>query len=413
VSILKPKIGLVVPALEEGGGVPAVAMFIYQVIKSTGMFECKVVSLSTTAVDEVSIGITRPGSWLRGIRTQDGIWQGLRFTHVGAMFSELEFQRYKPRKILATVLADCDVIHIVCGSPVWAHAVRDLGKPISLHVATRVKLERLRRDENPKNIKDWWRKAMTKITSRMDDSALRLVDSIQVLNPSMLDYCKKINDGRFNVDVTFAPPGLDTKIFRPISDRHLLVEQYILCVGRLDDPRKNISLLLQAFNLLPSNLSHVQLITAGARPPPEYWLKVKLMGLQERVRHVFQPEMKELIRLYQGATAFALPSVEEGFGLVVIEAMACGVPVVATYCGGPESIISDGIDGYLVPLEDAQAMAGALLSLCSNGERNKLMGLEARATVQARYSEKVAGKVLVDVWKKILKRRINADKYSI
>lgn len=403
-SIRKPKIGLVVPALEDGGGVPAVAMFIHQVILRAGIFDCKIVSLSASSVDEVSVCITKPASWFQGIRAQEEVWQGLRFTRVGAMFSELEFQRFKQRKLVATVLADCDLIQIVCGAPAWAHAVIGLGKPVSMQVASLVKVERLRRDEKPQSMKDWWRKGMTEITSWMDDSAIRLVDAIQVENPYMFNYCTTINRGRTIVDIVYAPPGLDTKLFQPIIDRQLAVDPYILCVGRLDDPRKNICLLLQAFYQLPPSLSHLKLITAGARPTQEYWSLVESMGLQERISHVMRPEMSELVKLYQQATVYALPSAEEGFGMVIIEAMACGVPVVATRCGGPDGIITDGEDGYLVPLDNASAMADALASLCSDIERNKMMGREARTTVETHYASEVAGKVFLDAWDRLLQK---------
>lgn len=397
-----------VPALEEGGGVPVVAMFIHQVIVRTGMFDCKVVSLSASAVDEISVCITKPASWFRGIRAQEEVWQGLRFTRVGAMFSEMEFQRFKQRKLLATLLADCDLIQIVCGAPAWAHAVIGLGKPISMQVASLVKVERLRRDEKPQSLKDWWRKGMTEITSWMDDSALGLVDAIQVENPYMFNYCKTVNSGLAHIDLAYAPPGLNTKLFHPICDRNPAQDQYILCVGRLDDPRKNICLLLHAFHQLPANLSHLKLITAGASPPQEYWSLVESMGLRERVSHVLRPEMSELIKLYQQATVFALPSAEEGFGMVVIEAMACGVPVVATRCGGPDGIITDGKDGYLVPLNDAPAMADALTSLCADSELNKLMGHEARTTIETQYSSEVAGKVFLDAWDRVLLKTMNS-----
>jgi glycosyltransferase involved in cell wall biosynthesis len=115
-----------------------------------------------------------------------------------------------------------------------------------------------------------------------------------------------------------------------------------------------------------------------------------------------QPEMSELIKLYQQATVFALPSVEEGFGMVIIEAMACGVPVVATRCGGPDSIITDGKDGYLVPMNDAPAMADAITRLCTDGELNEFMGYEARAKVEAKYASEMAGQILLDAWDRIL-----------
>ena len=66
--------------------------------------------------------------------------------------------------------------------------------------------------------------------------------------------------------------------------------------------------------------------------------------------------------MYQRAAVFALPSDDEGLGIVILEAMACGVPVVATRCGGPEDIITDGTDGFLVPRYDAGALASRLVS---------------------------------------------------
>ncbi len=398
-------IGLVVPSLELGGGVPAVAEFICQVIQRTGRFDVRLVSLSTTARDDVGVSITRPNTWLHNALAIKGVWRGRPFVRVGAMASELEFQRYQPRAALAAVLTGCDIIQVVCGAPAWANAVLGLGKPVSLQVATRAKVERRRRDANPKSLLDWWRKAMTEITNRMDDRALRSIDAIQLENPWMLQYSQQINKERVDVDIRYAPPGVDTKLFYPLADRYALTKQYILCVGRLDDPRKNICLLLNAFSQLPARLAHVQLVTAGAgNPPPEYWAQVDALGLHDRVRHVHRPKTDELVRLYQQATVFALASDEEGLGVVILEAMACAVPVVATRCGGPDGIITDGTDGYLVPLDDADAMADRLTLLCTDSHLNQQMGREARATIEARYADDVAGQAFVDVWDKLLQK---------
>lgn len=396
-------IGLVVPSLEQGGGVPAVAEFVCQVIQRTDRFDVRLVSLSTTSRDDVGVSITLPGTWLNKAQVKDGVWRGRPFVRVGVMASELEFQRFQPRAALTTVLAGCDIIQVVCGAPAWANAVLGLGKPVSLQVATRAKVERRRRDANPRTFLGWWRKAMTEITNRMDDSALRAVDAIQLENPWMLDYCQHINRERSDVDIRYAPPGVDTKLFCPLAERHNLATQYILCVGRLDDPRKNINLLLTAFSQLPTRLAHVQLVTAGAgNPPPEYWAQVDALGLHGKVRHVHRPETDELVKLYQQATVFALASDEEGLGVVILEAMACSVPVVATRCGGPDGIITDGKDGFLVPLDDAAAMADRIAVLCMDSQMNQQMGRAARATIEAHYAHDVAGQAFVDVWDKLL-----------
>jgi D-inositol-3-phosphate glycosyltransferase len=402
---LRPTIGLVVPSLEQGGGVPAVAEFIYQIIQDTARFNVKLISLSPSAVDDVGVGITRPQTWLRGVRVQEGVWRGRPYTRVGVLASELEFQRYRPRAALSKLLNDCDIIQVVSGAPAWANAVLGLGKPVSLQVATRARVERRRRDAAPKTLLGWWRKAMTELTNLQDNQALRKVDAIQLETPWMLDYSQKINADRAGVDIRYAPPGVDSARFYPLAQRLQTESAYILCVGRLDDPRKNICLLLNAFKLLAANLPYVQLITAGSgRPPADYWELVESMGLQNRVSHVHRPETNDLVKLYQQAAVFALSSDEEGLGVVILEAMACGVPVVATQCGGPDGIITDGVDGFLVPMDSATAMADRLTHLCTDTARNLQMGRQARTTIETRYATEVAGKAFVDVWDKLLQK---------
>ncbi|WLI88018.1 glycosyltransferase family 4 protein [Massilia sp. R2A-15] len=402
--IQRPKIGLVVPSLALGGGVPSVARFVKNVILQNEGYDLKLVSLSTSSRDQCSLNLTSPSTYFRGATTQPGIWDGMDFTHVGAIGGELEFQRYRPRKVLAGVLADCDVIQVVSGSPAWANAVVGLGIPVALQVATRVKVERRMRDSQPRNLSGWWRKSMTVVSDKLDDKALRAVDAIQLENPWMLEYSQRINQDRHGVDIRYAPPGIDADLFCPLLARPAPDNPYILCVGRLDDPRKNVGLLLESFRILSSALPHVHLVTAGSSAPPaSYWARVNFLGLQDRVRHVARPSVAELVTLYQNAAVFALASDEEGLGVVILEAMACGVPVVATRCGGPDGIITEGKDGFLVALDSPSEMANRLTELCSNWPANLQMGLAARETVERRYADSVAGSAFVDVWNRLLK----------
>jgi glycosyltransferase involved in cell wall biosynthesis len=99
---------------------------------------------------------------------------------------------------------------------------------------------------------------------------------------------------------------------------------------------------------------------------------------------------------------FALSSDEEGLGIVILEAMACAIPVVATKCGGPDGIITDGKDGYLIPLGQAETMANKLIKLLLDFELNKRVGASARQTIVERFEENVAGNVFVDMWDKLV-----------
>ena len=402
---MKARLGLVVPALTMGGGVPAVARFISDVASRDGRANLKLVSLSMDSRDPQGLRLGSPRSWLGGTRQSQGTWNELPYTHVGAVGAEVEFQRYRPRKILREVLSDCDLIQVVCGSAAWANSVLGMGKPVSVQVATRARVERRRRDAKPKGLTGWWRKAMTEVTDRMDDRAMQRVDAIQVENPWMLDYARQLNPHR-EVDIRYAPPGVDARRFTPGAEPRLADRRQILCVGRLDDPRKNVGLLLEALARLPDPLRATSrlLLAGSAGPTPDFWLRAQALGLRDSVEFVASPSEEKLVRMYQRAAVFVLPSDEEGLGIVILEAMACGVPVVATRCGGPEGVITDGTDGFLVPRDDAVALAARLQALLDSHTLNEALGRSARATIEARYAEDVAGEAFLEVWDRLLKR---------
>ena len=408
-DINQQRIALVVPGLSLGGGVPSVARFVKDAILRSGRYQVKLVSLAMDSADATHLLLRSPRHWLRGVTKSSGVWEGLPYVHVGAVFGDLEFQSYRSRKALAEAVSDCDLIQVVSGSPAWANAVLGLGKPVAVHAATRARIERRQRDASPRGLSGWWRRAMTEITDRMDDQAFRRADAIQLMNSWMLGYARTINTGRVDADIRFAPPGVDAVFFSPIDQRDLQNDPYILCVARLNDPRKNIILLLEAYALLPSHLREgVRLVLAGSSGPPHsFWQRADEFGLRDRITFIERPESNELVSLYQKAALFALPSDEEGFGVVLLEAMACGIPVVSTRSGGPEDIISDGDDGYLVALNDAVAMSKRFADLLQDPAINIAMGKKARQMVEHRYAEEVAGQVFLDIWQGLLEKKKN------
>lgn len=399
------ELGLVVPSFDQGGGVPTVAMFIRRIALASGRYDVRVVSLASARNDQQSLRLLAPTSWRKQPSQQSRSWCGIDFEHVGARMSEFEFQRYRPRRVLGDALAKCDLIQVVCGVPAWANGVLGLGKPVALQVATRTVVERLQRDAKPRGVAGWWRKRMTSITDRMDDAALRQVNAIQVENPWMLEYARDVCAAR-DIDIRYAPPGIDANRYVPLPAAARMSDPYILCVGRLDDPRKNVGLLLDAYAHLPAALrAQVRLVMAGAgTPPTQFWDQAESLGVRTRITHVAKPDADALRSLYQHASVLALPSDEEGFGMVVIEAMACGVPVVATRCGGPDGIISDGDDGFLVPRNEAAALSERLQRLLQDPQMNEAMGASARATIIRRYDERVAGTAFLDIWDRLMQR---------
>jgi glycosyltransferase involved in cell wall biosynthesis len=398
----RPRLALVVPNLVGGGGVQAVARFIKDAVLRSDKFDLRVVSLPESSRDPASLRLMSPQSWLRGPQAVNAEWDGLRISHAGAMGAEFEFQRYRPRRVLSRFLAGCDVIQVVGGFPAWANAALGRGKPVAIHFATLARLERRLRDAEARTAAGRWRRMMTSLADRSDIRALRGVDAIQVMNPSMLEYAKALNIGR-EVDIQYLPPGVNTQTFRPNRANASSSHSYILSVGRFHDPRKSIGVLLEAFAQLSNTVERpVRLVLAGPTPPPEpFWQRAGTLGLYDRITYIDRPDAGALLRLYQEASVFALSSDEEGFGMVLLESMACGVPVVSTRSGGPDGIITDGEDGYLVPRHDPVALSARLSELLLKPARAIEMGHQARLTIERRYDERVLGDTFIGIWERL------------
>ena len=157
-------------------------------------------------------------------------------------------------------------------------------------------------------------------------------------------------------------------------------EGYLLCAGTLE-PRKGIDTLLDAWELLAhENAVPVPLVLAGPYGWGSSHLMRRLDELRPRgVRYLGRVERGELVKLFQAARVFVYPSSYEGFGCPAAEALACGVPVVATSASSLPEVVGDA--GLLVEPADAAALATALRNLLSNPALER--ALRERATAQA------------------------------
>ena len=161
---------------------------------------------------------------------------------------------------------------------------------------------------------------------------------------------------------------VDTDVFRPSALDRTQPDPgpYLLFTGRINDPRKNVGMLFKAFARVREQRPNLRLILTGDTPSENVLSLAADSGVAEEVDFVGRQTELELVRLYQGAALFLLSSNQEGLGISVLEAMACGTPVVATRCGGPESVLLDGETGFMVPLNDDAAMAERILQLLSD-----------------------------------------------
>lgn len=183
--------------------------------------------------------------------------------------------------------------------------------------------------------------------------------------------------------ITAIPNGVDPEAFRP-SPAEPSGPPVILSVGRLD-PAKDQKVLIEAFRLLAAEhpTAMLRLVGNGA-------LREELMSLTARYdlaeRVQILPARTALLPLFQEAAVFALSSAQEGLPNVVLEAMAAGLPVVATKVGGLPELVVPGQTGWLTPAGDAAALAAALGQLLSSPAMRRDFGLAARQRVLREFS---------------------------
>lgn len=180
-------------------------------------------------------------------------------------------------------------------------------------------------------------------------------------------------------NLTTVPPGIDTDRFSPTELVHPSVDeskQSILVLSRLD-PRKGIDKAIRAFAQL--EVDDAELLIAGTGRL-ESSLKEIASGLAVRddVRFLgFIPD-EELPSLYSSVDVFVLPSEYEGFGIVFMEAMACGTPVIGTDVGGVPTAVEDGETGYLVPKEGVKELTEQMGEVLKRSEDINPMSDAAR-----------------------------------
>lgn len=185
------------------------------------------------------------------------------------------------------------------------------------------------------------------------------------------------------------PNGTDPDRFRPVDGMPLRQRlglddrPVLLTVGRLV-PRKGIDTTLRALPSIAEAVPDVTYLVAGTGPDrPRLEQIAHTAGVTDRVRFLGQVPHDDLPQYYSAADVFVMPSREappdvEGFGLVFLEANACGTPVIGARAGGIPDAVVDGETGHLVPPSSPPALAQTAISLLTNPDRRETLGRQGR-----------------------------------
>lgn len=196
----------------------------------------------------------------------------------------------------------------------------------------------------------------------------------------------QLSPGKLWHKFDICPLGVDPSVFVPV-ERHADASQpfRILCVGRLT-PAKGQRVLIDACRSLHNTGRAFHLVIVGTGPDEaELKALVNQYGMADLVTFTGALNQEQVIAQYATADAFALPSFSEGIPVVLMEAMASGVPCVTTRITGIPELIRDGVDGLLVTPSDTDELANALTALMDDPELRQDIARQGREKVLAEF----------------------------
>jgi glycosyltransferase involved in cell wall biosynthesis len=245
-----------------------------------------------------------------------------------------------------------------------------------------------------------WVRALLTVQARWERRNVNRADLVMVTSR----YCAEVAQREYAVPserIAVVPEPIDLEVWddqfwraarrpRVSPPAHPPAHPIVLCVARMY-PRKRIEDLLRATAILRARLPAIQVRIVGRGPewPAVSRLHTEL-GLGDAVALLGDVGRDRLAEEYVNASVFCLPSVQEGFGIVFLEAMAAELPVVACRIAAIPEVVQDGVTGLLVPPRDPAALAAEIERLIADPELARRLGREGRRRVLAFTPRRVA-----------------------
>lgn len=239
------------------------------------------------------------------------------------------------------------------------------------------------------------RKNISHVLIKEAYQAYSFVDRLVSVSPALNQVIKD----EFHIDSTYIPNMVDTDSFKfektNKNDSFVFISVGSLIMG------KRMDLTIEAFTEAFTDQEDVSLVIIGDGPErPEISNRIVKYNLQDRIRLLGGLERKDISKYMNKSHCFVLPSRSETFGVVYIEAMACGLPVIATRCGGPEEFVNDS-NGLLIDVDDKDQLVNAMQYMYTH-----ISSFNAENIVKAvleNYSPEVIAKRIEGVYKEVLK----------
>lgn len=276
---------------------------------------------------------------------------------------------------LAARARHADSLWVVAAAASYGIAAVRSGRPYACWIATSIEEEGRSRTPGLSRSRRYAHAANAPLLRRLERRVLAEASLVFGISPASRDALAQAGQ-RDDVEILPIPIALDR--FTPETDdawTARLARPTVVFVGRGDDPRKNVDLLLEAWPAIRSAVPQARLVLVGRPPARAVPAGVEVRGEVANVA----------VELRRG-TLFVLPSLQEGFGIVAAEALACGVPVISTPSGGPHELIRESGGGHLLGTFTADDLADSVVDLLRDPQALLRMRHAGRAYVAEHHS---------------------------
>jgi len=236
---------------------------------------------------------------------------------------------------------------------------------------------------------------------------LNVADAVVTASKATFNEASKIvNDG---CKVHFIPNAIDVQRFNPSLDgseirkRLGIKGSIVVFTLRFHEPKYGLEYLIRAAPVVAKERKDVVFVIGGDGSLRRYHeqLAVKL-GVKEKIIFTGKIPQSEVPYYYVMSNIVAVPSLQEAFGLVVSEALACGKPVIGTNVGGIPDQIIDGYNGFLVQPRNHKEIAEKILRLIGNPDEARRMGINGRKSVEKKFDMKDRVDRILALYKRVL-----------
>ncbi len=252
----------------------------------------------------------------------------------------------------------------------------------------------------------------------------RIVKSADKIIVTSNDYASHSNIKKlfFRIPDKFIdiPPEVDTQHFIYDSEFNSILnklnlnkskDKILLFVGGLDKAHyfKGVEFLIDSFNVLKRSFEHESLklvIVGDGDLKVRYEKKVIENGLKDDIIFAGNVDYNDLVKYYSLSDITILPSIDksEAFGIVLIESLSCSTPVIASNLPGVRTVVSDGVDGYVVKVKNEGELAFSIKQLLFNEEKRLEFGVKGREKVVSNFNKEIVVKKLIELYKSVIEK---------